>query len=158
MRGSKSKELERFEENPLRGVFAGCSRDQVNEFLNQLVSEGLMAQAGEDEYFVMFVTDAGRAAWQDKRSVSIEIPRAYAARGVLDEDEPGAELFEKLRSWRRRCADEEHVPPYCVLSDKTLRAIAAIKPEDEDALAQVPGIGAKKLEKYGARVLGVVNK
>jgi hypothetical protein len=31
-----------------------------------------------------------------------------------------------------------------------------IKPEDEDALAQVPGIGAKKLEKYGGEVLAVV--
>jgi hypothetical protein len=55
-------------------------------------------------------------------------------------------------------ADGERVPPYCVLGDKTLRAIAAMKPQNEDALAQVPGVGAKKLEKYGIEVLAVINK
>ncbi len=157
LRGSKSQGLERFENHDLYGIFKGCSRDQVNDFLDRLITEGLMAQAGEDEYFVMFITSQGRAAWQEKQKLSIALPRAYQSREVLDDDEPGAELFEKLRSWRRRRADGERVPPYCVLGDKTLRAIAAIKPENEDALAQVPGVGAKKLEKYGTEVLAVIS-
>lgn len=156
LRGSKSRDLERFAEHPLRGVLADCTRDQVDEFLAQLVQQGLMAQAGEDEYFVMFVTTRGREIWHNGEFIDIAIPRAYAAHGVLDEDEPGAELFEKLRAWRRKRADAEHLPPYCVLPDKTLRAIASAKPEDEDSLAQLPGIGAKKLEKYGEEVLSVV--
>jgi ATP-dependent DNA helicase RecQ len=153
LRGSKARDLDRFVDHALFGVLKGCTRDQMDEFLSRLVQDGLMAQAGEDEYFVMFVTSRGREVWQNAEAVSIPIPRGYVAREVLEDSEPGAELFEKLRSWRRKRADEEHVPPYCVLPDKTLRAIAMIKPEDEDALAQVPGIGARKLEKYGGEVL-----
>jgi ATP-dependent DNA helicase RecQ len=158
LRASGSADVNRFSDGstPLFGIFRGCTSSQVDDFLNHLGREGLMAQADEDEYFVMFVTDAGRAAWKEKQELNITLPTAYGARSTLDEDEPGAELFEKLRAWRRKRADEEHVPPYCVLSDKTLRAIAQVKPEDEDALAQLPGIGAKKLEKYGGEVLSVI--
>jgi ATP-dependent DNA helicase RecQ len=157
LRGSKSKEIERFENHPLYGAFRGATQSAVADFLAGLLREGLMAQAGEDEYFVWFVTEAGRRAWQEKEPLAIPLPFATPSRAALEDDEPGAELFEKLRSWRRKRADEEHVPPYCVLSDKTLRAIAMLRPTDEDALAQVPGIGMKKLEKYGEEVLAVVS-
>jgi ATP-dependent DNA helicase RecQ len=156
LRGAQSKEIERFENHPLYGALRGATQSAVADFLARLSREGLMAQADEDEYFVWFVTEAGRRAWQEKEPISIPLPFATPSRAELEDDEPGAELFEKLRGWRRKRADDEHVPPYCVLSDKTLRAIAMLRPADEDALAQVPGIGAKKLEKYGGDVLAVV--
>jgi ATP-dependent DNA helicase RecQ len=157
MRASKSKEIERFENHALYGVFHGATRSAVTDFLFELQREGLMAQASEDEYFVWFVTEAGRHTWKEKAPLAIRLPFATPTCEALEDDEPGAELFEKLRHWRRKRADQENLPPYCVLSDKTLRAIAVLKPENEDALAQVPGIGAKKLEKYGEDVLLVVD-
>lgn len=162
LRGSKARDLERFaSDHPLRGVLKGCKSDRVVKFLEELIKEGLLAQADEEEYFVCYVTEEGRLAWQEKRVVGVDSPRSYTEAAVskaLDYDEPGAELFEELRSWRRRRADEESVPAYLVFSDKTLRAIAATRPLDRDALAQISGIGKQKLEKYSEEVLAIVHQ
>jgi ATP-dependent DNA helicase RecQ len=63
------------------------------------------------------------------------------------------ELFDRLRTVRRRLADEAGVPAYIVFSDATLRAMAQLKPTSEAALLQVPGVGPAKLERYGAAFL-----
>jgi ATP-dependent DNA helicase RecQ len=48
------------------------------------------------------------------------------------------------------------VPPYVVFHDRTLVEVASRRPRDMEALAQVSGIGAAKLERYGEAVLTVV--
>ena len=67
-------------------------------------------------------------------------------------------LFDALRAWRPEAAREQAVPPYVVLHDATLVAIAARRPLSKAALAAVPGMGAVKLERYGADVLRVVEE
>ncbi|WP_305092125.1 ATP-dependent DNA helicase UvrD2 [Prescottella sp. R16] len=67
-----------------------------------------------------------------------------------------AGLFEALKEWRRDKAREAKVPAYVVFTDNTLQAIAEQQPRDERALTGISGIGAKKLEQYGAEVLAVV--
>jgi ATP-dependent DNA helicase RecQ len=69
---------------------------------------------------------------------------------------PDERLFERLRAWRRKVAEEHGVPPYVVFHDSTLRALAALKPADESALMDVPGIGEAKRERYGAALLDVI--
>jgi DNA helicase-2/ATP-dependent DNA helicase PcrA len=45
------------------------------------------------------------------------------------------------------------VPAYVVFSDATLQAIAAARPVSRGELAGIPGVGAVKLDRYGAAVL-----
>mgnify|MGYP006197132727 CR=1 FL=1 len=59
------------------------------------------------------------------------------------------ELFERLRTLRKRLADEAGVPAYIVFSDATLKAIAEMRPASEADLLSVPGVGPAKLERYG---------
>jgi ATP-dependent DNA helicase RecQ len=66
------------------------------------------------------------------------------------------ELFERLRSWRASTAKSAGVPPYVIFHDATLTAIASAQPTTLDALGGISGIGAKKLERYGEEILGVV--
>ncbi|MGH3414683.1 MAG: ATP-dependent DNA helicase UvrD2 [Marmoricola sp.] len=66
------------------------------------------------------------------------------------------ELFESLRSWRRRRADAEGVPAYVVFSDATLEALAEVRPTDRDALLRVNGVGPAKLERYADDVLEIL--
>ncbi|MCX5044599.1 ATP-dependent DNA helicase UvrD2 [Aldersonia sp. NBC_00410] len=66
------------------------------------------------------------------------------------------ELLVALRAWRKRKSQEMDVPAYVVFSDNTLTAIAEQQPGDDSALVAIPGIGAKKLEWFGADVLAVV--
>jgi ATP-dependent DNA helicase UvrD/PcrA len=67
-----------------------------------------------------------------------------------------AELFGRLRAWRRRQADAQQVPAYVVFSDATLVAIADARPRSRTALARVSGIGPAKLDRYAQPVLAVV--
>jgi ATP-dependent DNA helicase RecQ len=48
------------------------------------------------------------------------------------------------------------VPPYVVFHDTTLRALAATRPTTAAELEAIPGIGAKKLERYGPRFLAAI--
>ncbi len=66
------------------------------------------------------------------------------------------ELFEALRTWRKERADQESVPAFVVFSDATLEALAEVKPDSDRGLLQINGIGAAKLERYGADVLAVL--
>jgi DNA helicase-2/ATP-dependent DNA helicase PcrA len=67
-----------------------------------------------------------------------------------------AELFGRLRSWRKAQADAQSVPPYVVFSDATLVAIADARPKSRDGLAQISGVGPTKLTRYAQPLLEVV--
>ena len=69
------------------------------------------------------------------------------------DDEPDAELFERLRTLRKSIADAEHVPAYIVFSDAVLRSMAASMPKTDRELLAISGVGPVKLERYGARFL-----
>jgi DNA helicase-2/ATP-dependent DNA helicase PcrA len=68
-------------------------------------------------------------------------------------DDPGDPLFLRLRDWRLATSKEQSVPAYVVFSDATLQAIAEAAPGSVAELAAIPGVGAVKLERYGAAVL-----
>ncbi|WP_027506827.1 ATP-dependent DNA helicase UvrD2 [Rhodococcus sp. UNC23MFCrub1.1] len=66
-------------------------------------------------------------------------------------------LLESLRTWRSETSKALKVPAYVVFSDNTLTAIAEQRPRDDRGLVAIPGIGAKKLERFGADVLALVD-
>lgn len=66
------------------------------------------------------------------------------------------ELLAQLKAWRLGVATELNVPAYVVFTDNTLTAIAELRPADETALVAIPGIGARKLEQFGADVLELI--
>jgi hypothetical protein len=78
---------------------------------------------------------------------------------LVDLDDDAAideELFEALRSWRKRIATDAGYPPYIVFRDETLEAVARRKPVTLRDLAGCPGVGPTKLERYGDDVLDLV--
>ena len=58
-------------------------------------------------------------------------------------------LFERLRLLRLRLAKEQGFPPYIILSDKVLHALATLKPTTLAQFGNVSGIGEFKKQKYG---------
>lgn len=83
--------------------------------------------------------------------------RRVARRRVADLLEPeAAAVFERLRSWRGAVSAEQSVPAYVVFSDATLAAIAERAPRSSGALAQVSGVGPRKLDRFGPAVLAVL--
>ncbi|KJS54164.1 ATP-dependent helicase [Streptomyces rubellomurinus] len=64
-------------------------------------------------------------------------------------------LYERLREWRARQAKKQGAPAYVVFTDATLMAIAEDVPAGRQELALISGVGAMKLDKYGAAVLSL---
>jgi ATP-dependent DNA helicase RecQ len=65
-------------------------------------------------------------------------------------------LADYLREWRRNMARENKVPAYIILHDSTLEELCRRRPATLAALEQVPGIGEKKADVYGAEILQVL--
>lgn len=66
------------------------------------------------------------------------------------------DLFEALRSLRKRLADEEVLPAYLVLSDKVLHLLAVQRPTTLDAFGNVSGISDYKKKKYGKEFVKLI--
>jgi DNA helicase-2/ATP-dependent DNA helicase PcrA len=64
--------------------------------------------------------------------------------------------YERLRTWRLAVAREASVPAFVVFTDATLTAIAENDPSDEGALSVISGVGARKIEQYGADILAIL--
>ncbi|MGW7421169.1 ATP-dependent DNA helicase UvrD2 [Streptomyces sp. NPDC054813] len=64
-------------------------------------------------------------------------------------------LYERLREWRADQARLSGQPAFCVFTDRTLMAIAECAPDDDRELARIPGVGMRKLNRYGADVLAI---
>ncbi|MBP1933724.1 HRDC domain-containing protein [Ammoniphilus resinae] len=69
-----------------------------------------------------------------------------------------ANLFQELREWRRTASNAAKVPPYFIGTDRLLSIIAALVPQKEEELLQIPGIGQTKLDSYGQEILKITNK
>jgi ATP-dependent DNA helicase RecQ len=65
-------------------------------------------------------------------------------------------LWEALRAWRLEEAQRQQLPPYVIFHDSTLTEVARRRPASLEALAQIPGVGRGKLERYGGAVIAVV--
>lgn len=72
-----------------------------------------------------------------------------------NEDE---QLFEELRVLRKRLADQQAIPAYIVLSDKTLHLLASSRPTTIEAFGEISGIGEYKRDKYGKEFIEVIRK
>ena len=70
----------------------------------------------------------------------------------------GDPLFEALRAKRRELADEAQVPPYVIFHDSVLRDMATRRPGSRAELSQIAGIGARKLDAFGAAFLQVIRE
>ena len=67
------------------------------------------------------------------------------------------DLTQALCQFRRTKANEHNVPPYVVLSNRSLAQIALEKPSTLADLGRVNGVGPKSLERYGHDILGIVS-
>lgn len=59
------------------------------------------------------------------------------------------ERFARMRKLRKEIADSEAVPAYAVFTDAELAEIAKLDVLDTANMLKIPGIGKKKVEKYG---------
>ncbi len=77
---------------------------------------------------------------------------------VLDpESIPHPELYQVLRSYRIEKAGDLDVPAYMIFSQKALIELVNYLPVDTQTLKQINGLGSKKISKFGADIIGIID-
>ncbi len=79
-----------------------------------------------------------------------------AGKMVVQESEKA--LWEALRALRRQLAQEQGVPAYIIVNDKTLFEMLTVKPVETRTLGAISGIGQYKLDKYGQAFLTLLRE
>jgi ATP-dependent DNA helicase RecQ len=93
-----------------------------------------------------------------RQEVELEKKKVPKVRSKVPADLPEDRhaLLEALRTLRRKLAEEQGVPSFVIFHDSTLMQLVMQQPQSREQLAQIGGIGAQKLERYGAALLDVL--
>ncbi|HEU0231270.1 MAG TPA: DNA helicase RecQ [Burkholderiaceae bacterium] len=168
LRGKLTARIEQYGHNSLSvfGVGADLSEQVWRGVLRQLLAQRLLA-VDHEGYGTLGLTDDSRSVLKGERTLMLRREPEKKARGArvpskrAKEDvllPPDAQTrFEALRAWRTEVARSHGVPAYVIFHDATLREIALHRPTSLDELGHVSGVGARKLEAYGADLLDCVD-
>jgi ATP-dependent DNA helicase RecQ len=157
------------------GLGSELTDTQWRGVVRQVLAQGLLGVDG-DGYGTLRLTEESAAVLRGDRPVPLREETRTPGRSrsagsgsgsgrrrgggaeaaVAELGDDAAALFQRLRAWRAATAKEQGVPAYVVFHDATLRDIATARPTDLDALSQVSGIGAAKLDRYGPGVIATV--
>jgi ATP-dependent DNA helicase RecQ len=169
LRGGDGERIRQFGHDKLStyGIGRDLDANTWRGVFRQLVAAGLL-DVDHEGYGGLRLTDNSRAVLTGGQTVMLrrhlkdkkkrDRGRDAGPRdgvGVQAQDLP---LFQALREMRARLAKAQNLPAYVIFHDSTLRIIAEERPGSMSELARVGGIGAAKLERYGAEVLEVVRE
>ncbi|MDZ4192699.1 MAG: DNA helicase RecQ [Pseudomonas sp.] len=145
------------------GVGKGFSEVEWRTLFRQLVARGL-ADVDLDGFGGLRLSETCRPLLRGE--VSLQLRRepkpaqaAKASSSAASQLVRGheREMWEALRSLRRKLAEEHSVPPYVIFPDATLLEMLRSQPSSLSEMAEVSGVGARKLERYGQAFLEVLN-
>ena len=139
------------------GIVAGDEAALIRPVTRALLLRGALETNAHGG--LMFGADA-RAILKGDMSVDLVLPprRERRHRRGAVPNPVGDPMFEALRDCRRTLATDAGLPPYVIFHDSTLREMATARPATLAALGRITGVGARKLDAYGAAFLSVIAK
>ncbi len=160
LRGSRAKRIVENGHDKLttHGLMKDESEPQLRNWMDQLLSQGFLRQAGE--FNCLEVTPSGRELLKGKQTPTLLRTRVADSAQPFEDPWSGVDrdLFEELRAMRTRLAIQKHVPPYIIFGDATLRDLARHRPTKGGMLTKISGIGAQKQKEFGAVVLFTIQQ
>jgi len=145
------------------GVGKGRSESEWRSLYRQLVARGL-ADMDLEGFGGLRLTDACRPLLRGEVTLELRKELKPQAATRTSGGSPASQLvrgeereqWEALRALRRRLAEEHGVPPYVIFPDSTLLEMLRSQPTTLADMGRVSGVGARKLERYGAAFLDVL--
>ncbi len=143
---------------PTFGVGRDLSRADWAGVFRQMLGHDLV-RPDPARHGALRPTEAARAVLRGetplmlRRDAAPSAPRPVVRALVAEKDAP---LLSALKARRRALAESQGVPAYVIFPDRTLFEMAERRPATLDAMARITGVGAVKLERYGAAFLEVV--
>lgn len=149
------------------GVGKARGEHEWRSLFRQLVARGL-ADVDLDGYGGLRLSDTCRPLLRGEVTLLLRLepkPQKGASTKGAGSGSPASQLvraeerdqWEALRTLRRKLAEEHSVPPYVIFPDSTLLEMLRSQPGSMAEMAQVSGVGARKLERYGEAFLAVLN-
>ncbi|QAA34624.1 DNA helicase RecQ [Clostridium manihotivorum] len=132
------------------GIMQEYSSKFIKDVIQTLIEEGYVDRK-EGTYSMIRLNSKSINILKGKEKVMARL------KDSVDDTVLDQELFKKLRILRRDLSQSEKVKPYIIFSDSTLIQIANLRPKSREELMNIRGVGEKKIEKYGDRVLRVVH-
>jgi ATP-dependent DNA helicase RecQ len=148
------------------GIARDASESELRAVLRQLIAIGAVAVDAQ-AFNTLRLTEASRAVLKGEVPVRLRVSvvdpaptrnrrrAAVTAPVAQDLDVDAQARFINLKTWRAEVARAHNLPAYVIFHDATLAEIARRQPRSLDALQDIAGIGARKLEAYGEEVLRV---
>jgi ATP-dependent DNA helicase RecQ len=142
------------------GIGREMKRGEWQSIGRELIRLRMLGQSAE-KFATVELTADGLAALKSRRKITLTKPTAITEKkvrtrkGEIACDEG---LFEQLRRLRKEIADSRNVPAYVIFGDGTLREMARKYPTKERELSGISGVGAKKLDEFGATFMDAVIK
>jgi len=144
------------------GIGEEYSRAQWLTIGDRLLELGAV-QVGEFKVYAL--TPDGAAILRGEQSVEMKAERLTVRKNksktrptTVDLDEEQVKVFERLRRLRSEIASANHIPPYVVFSDKTLRELAIHQPQNKKAMLALHGVGEVKFDRYGEEFLSELGR
>tara|TARA_R110002096_G_scaffold46032_4_gene123009 strand:- start:825 stop:2855 length:2031 start_codon:yes stop_codon:yes gene_type:complete len=148
------------EKLPTFGVGKEYSKGEWQAVFRQMMGYDLI-RPDVERFGAFRMTHAARPILRNEEKIELrrdtitkEVRRVKVKSLVAEEDEP---LFSALKAKRRALAEALNAPAYVVFADAVLMEMARIRPANLDDFAQLSGVGAVKLERYGKAFLEVIN-
>ena len=144
---------------PTFGVGRDIDRRGWQGIFRQIMGHDLV-RPDPERHGALVMTETARPILRGEESITLRrdtlatAPRPAVRALVSDEDAP---LLSALKVRRRALAEAAGVPAYIVFNDRTLIEMAETRPATLDQMARISGVGATKLERYGAEFLEVIN-
>ena len=133
-------------------------RKQINNSVSRLLDDAETKLAGfnicKTGFNVKKLLDARAKAMIEAENPPAKKPKVKEI--VNPENIPHPLLYSLLRSWRFEKAAELGIPVYMIFSQKALTELVNYLPTDTATLQEINGMGAKKIEQFGAEILQMV--
>jgi ATP-dependent DNA helicase RecQ len=165
LRGKATEKVGQFGHDQLQTFGVGADHDEATwrSVARQLLAGGLL-YADAQHYGALKLTDAARPVLKNETTLMlrrqvIAKKKAVKLKHAAPADLPAADasLFDRLRHWRGQTAREQGVPAYVILHDRTLQELAARRPQTQDELLAITGIGEAKVSRYGTALLELID-
>ncbi|MEM0934766.1 MAG: DNA helicase RecQ [Pseudomonadota bacterium] len=144
---------------PTFGIGTEWDKRQWQAIFRQMMGHDLM-RPDPERHGALRMTESARPILRGEASITLRRDALHRDRThpvakalVAEEDAP---LLSALKAKRRALAEAGRVPAYMIFPDRTLIEMAERRPETLDAMARIGGVGAKKLERFGAAFLEVI--
>ena len=133
------------------GIMKEMSLAEIKLSIQRFIATGYLSLT-ESEYPVLQLAEPAYAVLRGKEKVFQNFPRKQKETPV------DLSLFDYLRALRKELAERDHVPPYVIFSDATLRDMCRALPETPDDFLHVKGVGERKCERYGEAFLSCIKE